>query len=361
MSIWSQNKRTSILFLTPDVDPTVTQGFSFPARATTLPFPRVQNKILAEYLHQQGADVQFLPWTCFKANVSTKILSSFDYILFLSCDKYEGHIDDFYDFLRDVLIPLHRNCRDIQIINNPEVILWNMDKRYLKDLEDAGFPVLRTTFLASSSVTVPLLSAAIRSFAGAKNLPVILKPSISASGANVHLVRDPGQVTTEDSSYMEFIASHLSNKCSLMIQDFEPSICTTGEYSLVFIGGIFSHATLKTPVANGKEYRINVMYHGRLDDVTDGQVPDLAVSLGYEIWAWLCERFGSRAIGYMRLDGMVQNTGKFIIGEIELIEPDMWLDRHVGGTFLQDTIQRLFQRESRCEILGSKNGAKLLE
>jgi glutathione synthase/RimK-type ligase-like ATP-grasp enzyme len=347
MSIWFQNKRTSILFLTPDVDPTVVQGCSFPARATTLPFPHVQNKILAENLHQQGADVQFLPWRCFKANVPTKILCSFDYILFLCCDKYEDHVDDFYDFLRDVLIPLHRNSRDIHIINNPEVVLWNMDKLYLKDLENAGFPVLRTTFLASSSVTVPLLSAAIRSFAGAKNLPVILKPSISASGANVYLVRDPGQMTTEDISYMEFIVSHLSNRSSLMIQDFEPSVCTTGEYSLVFIGGIFSHATLKTPVANGREYRVNVKYHGRLDDVTGGQVPDVAVSVGYEMWAWLCEKFGSRAIGYMRLDGMVQNTGKFIIGEIELIEPDTWLDRLVGGTVLQESIQRLFQRDPR--------------
>jgi hypothetical protein len=354
MSIWFQNKRTSILFLTPDVDPTVAQKFSFPARVTTLPFPHVQNKIVAEYLHQQGADVQFLPWTCFKANVPTKILCSFDYILFLCCDKYEVHVDDFYAFLRDVLIPLHRNSGDIHIINNPEVVLWNMDKRYLKDLENAGFPVLRTTFLAHSSITVPLLSAAIRSFAGAKNLPVILKPSISASGTNVYLVKDPGQVTTEDISYMESIGSRLSNRCSLMIQDFEPSICTTGEYSLVFIGGIFSHATLKTPVANGREYRVNVMYHGRLEDVSGSQVPDLAVSLGYEIWAWLCEKFGSRTIRYMRLDGMVQKTGKFIIGEIELIEPDIWLHRQVGGTVLQESVQRLFQRDS-------KNGAKLFE
>src|SRR5205823_14548407 len=42
-----------------------------------------------------------------------------------------------------------------RVLNPPDVVRWNTDKRYLADLDAAGLPVVPTTFLEPGAVVVP--------------------------------------------------------------------------------------------------------------------------------------------------------------------------------------------------------------
>ena len=57
--------------------------------------------------------------------------------------------------------------------NRPDVVRWNSDKVYLRDLVDCGVPVVPTSFFAPGDV--PVLP---------QGVPFVVKPTISAGSRN---------------------------------------------------------------------------------------------------------------------------------------------------------------------------------
>jgi hypothetical protein len=341
-------RQKTILFLTTQeysLAPSISDPYSTPANIASLP---VQNKALAEALSLAGADVRFSSWK-FPAAASTRAtLCRFDIILFLCCDGYVAHIENFLRFLDQTLIPLHEALPRLRIVNDPRVVRWNVTKEYLRELQDARFRVSRTKFLQRAGCDLGTFKSAVEKFAGGIQKPVVLKPSVGASGTSLHLIQDPGSLTKEDLERMEAMLGVPETVGSIMIQEFQPTIRTVGEYSLAYVGGVFSHAVLKRPKAGGTEWRVNSQYSGRAEEVANKDLPKSSLRVGEEMCAWLEKKFGKGTVGYMRWDGVVaEDDGGFVVGEVELIEPEIWLTEGDGQQRVENFVKCLLDEGSQ--------------
>jgi hypothetical protein len=99
-----------------------------------------------------------------------------------------------------------------------------------------------------------------------------------------------------------------------LVQPLAPEILGAGEWSLVFVGGAFSHAVLKRGAAG--EFRVQEEYGGHALPGDPG--PEVTAQAA----AVLAAAPGRSA--YARVDGIVR-AGTFVLMELELIEPVLYL------------------------------------
>ena len=90
---------------------------------------------LVAALEQVGATVEVLDWDDDGAD-----WGSFDLAVIRSTWDYTQRHDEFLDWTR-------RCASATTLINAPAVVAWNSDKRYLRDLVDAGVNVVDTSFI----------------------------------------------------------------------------------------------------------------------------------------------------------------------------------------------------------------------
>ncbi|MBK9736066.1 MAG: hypothetical protein IPO92_14350 [Saprospiraceae bacterium] len=94
-----------------------------------------------------------------------------------------------------------------------------------------------------------------------------------------------------------------------------PEIKTFGEVSLVFFNKQYVHAVLKKPVEG--DFRIQSQFGGKYQPfIPDKHLIDTAQSI---------VNFIQDDLLYARVDGIIVN-GEFYLMELELIEPDLYLD-----------------------------------
>jgi hypothetical protein len=117
------------------------------------------------------------------------------------------------------------------VLNAPSVLAWNIDKRYLADLSDAGVPTVPSRFFApGDEVRIPLGHAE----------EVVVKPSVGAGSVGAQRFADAGLARKHA------LALH-GNDQTALVQPYDPRIAA-GETALVFLGGEQSHAFTKCPL-----------------------------------------------------------------------------------------------------------------
>lgn len=319
-------RATTILFLTTaeySLAPSVADPYSTPANIAALP---VQNKALAEALALAGADVRFSSWK-FPAAASTRAtLCRFDVVLFLCCDGYVQHVDDFLRFLEQTLMPLQEALPRLRVVNHARAVHWNARQEYRQELQDAQFRVCRTRYLHPESSDLAAFQAVVADVGSRVKKSVALKPTGGASQTSGYVVQDPGALSREDVEMMQGMLRAKGGMGSIMIQELPATVRTVGEYSLVFVGGTFSHAVTTGLKGGGAEQRVDSQYHGRTEEVAKEALPTGAAEVAERLLAWLAKKFGQGSVGYMRLTGLVaDDDGGFVIGEVGLIEPEIWM------------------------------------
>jgi glutathione synthase/RimK-type ligase-like ATP-grasp enzyme len=185
---------------------------------------------------------------------------------------------------------------DVLLLNPPSLLAWNSDKRYLDVLGAAGVPVVPTRF---SAVANEDALAAARAAFGTGEL--VVKPRISASAASTSRV-GPG-----DSA---------PNLADAIIQPFMASVQSQGEISIFFFEGTRAHAVRK--VAAAGDFRVQREYGGAFSpaEPSRGELAVAAAALA----AIPGEPF------YARVDLVPDAAGQPRLMELELIEPDLYLD-----------------------------------
>lgn len=114
------------------------------------------------------------------------------------------------------------------LLNAPEVVAWNSDKRYLADLAAAGVPTVPSAFFApGESVTVP---------AG----EVVVKPAVGAGSVGAQRFADAGAAAAH-------AAALQADGRTALVQPYDARI-EAGETALVFLAGKQSHAFIKGPM-----------------------------------------------------------------------------------------------------------------
>jgi glutathione synthase/RimK-type ligase-like ATP-grasp enzyme len=213
-----------------------------------------------------------------------------------------------------------RIASGLLMINSSDILEWNFDKRYLQDLADAGTSVIPT--IVARRGERPDIAALAQSRGWDD---IVVKPTIGGGGYCVHRFR-PG----EADRHRDDIARILQDR-DLMIQPFLPEI-HGGELSLMFFDGAFSHAALKRPKAG--EYRVQFQYGGTNEDA--------AARAEWIEGAHACVAAAPSLPTYARVDGVIKD-GRFLLMELEIFEPLMFLARHpeAPGRFAQAIARRL--------------------
>lgn len=104
-----------------------------------------------------------------------------------------------------------------------------------------------------------------------------------------------------------------------MVQQFIPEVLTRGEWSLVFIGGGFSHSVVKLPTPG--DFRVQSQFGGMVSVAHPNQeLVDAANKIVDSL---------SDIPLYARVDG-IECDGGFVLMELELIEPVLFLA--LGGS-----------------------------
>src|SRR5660398_43829 len=129
-----------------------------------LPTLDVDDELLAAHL--PGAEI--LAW-----EDESVTWSDFDLVILRSTWNYTEHLEEF-------LAWAERVASQTRLVNPLSVIRWNTDKRYLAALEQAGIPVVPTTYVA------PGEEAPEHVLAG----HIVVKPTVGAGSRGAGLIRD---------------------------------------------------------------------------------------------------------------------------------------------------------------------------
>jgi len=242
--------------------------------------------ILAAVLERQGTRVAPVVWTEIKPD-------SLMCDLLLVRSVWDYHLRP-QDFMRWIDAAGSR----MPVLNPPEMIRWNMDKRYLRQIEADGFTVPKTVFLDEGREAE--LSEVMHSGGFGE---AVVKPTISASAYETRRIK---QATRQQN---EWLNAMLTTR-PMMVQEFIPEIQSGGEWSLIFAGMEFTHAAHKVPKAG--DFRVQEE-HGGLHK--RGNPPKQALDMAQEI----LQRFAPEA-AYCRVD-LVMRGEHATLMELELIEP----------------------------------------
>jgi glutathione synthase/RimK-type ligase-like ATP-grasp enzyme len=181
---------------------------------------------------------------------------------------------------------------------NPAPLLrWNIHKSYLQTLSDAGVRIVPTVMLRDSAAVKTVMAQ--RGWDRA-----VVKPATSATAFRTHVV------TANDVDALEPFHD-------LLVQPFMDEVLTDGEWSVVFIGGAYSHTVVKRPKAG--DFRVQGDWGGSstLTPPPSGLVEQAAAVLAAVTDPWL----------YARVDGIVRDGTLFLM-ELEMTEPTLFLTLH---------------------------------
>jgi len=241
------------------------------------------DRLLLPALRHLGAEATSVVWD---APVDW---TQFDQVILRSCWDYHLRVNEFLDWVGR----LEQSAVPIQ--NSPCLIRWNADKRYLRQLEAAGASIPQTVWIEDrEEVSVHEILAA-RGWESA-----VVKPTVSASAHNLRRVfkgEPPVRL-----------------KGPAMVQEFIPEILSAGEWSLVFIGGCYSHSVIKRPAPG--DFRVQWQFGG---DAVLAAAAEETVEGVTNLLATLPDQ-----PLYARVDGIECKSG-FVLMEMELIEPVLFL------------------------------------
>jgi glutathione synthase/RimK-type ligase-like ATP-grasp enzyme len=227
-----------------------------------------------------------------------------------------GHVDalvlrstwDYHLRLADFLAWVEAiEVAGIPLLNGPSTIRWNVDKKYLLEIEGRGVPIVPTRHAPRGCAVE--LTALLRD-AGWNE--AVVKPSVSGGAF------ETWRATANEGDAARFARQVAAMDC--LVQPFVPELISEGEWSLLFLRGTFSHAVLKRPV--GGDFRVQEEFGGAAAPVepapaiVDAAVRALAAS-------------GQETL-YARVDG-VRRGGRFEVMELELVEPSLFLETTPGA------------------------------
>jgi len=214
----------------------------------------------------------------------------------------------------DAFVAWSRKCSAVcPVWNGPEVVAWNIHKRYLLELEAAGVPIV-PTLLCEAGSTMSLRSQMGR----LRSEQVVVKPAVDAGGERLMAVTQ-ADIPAGEQHLAELLATG-----DVLIQPFLSSVLTAGELSLVALNGDIRYAVRKRPAAG--EVRIHPEYGGLVEQVPlTTELRHLASqALAVVKFDWM----------YARVDLLPADDGSWVVGELEMIEPDLYL-RFVPGSAAQ--------------------------
>ena len=246
----------------------------------------------AALLLAAGFEVEPVPWT------EAGDLTGFDLVLSLLAWGYHLRYPEWLDFLQRCEIA------HVPLINPPALLRWNSDKAYLAQLAEAGVATVPT--LAVEQCCEEDLEEARRYFDCER---LVIKPAVSATATGTYLLGPYDRLPGE------------SRGRPMILQPFVEEIGTTGEFSLLLFDGELSHTVVKRPKPG--EFRVQSYFGGiTLSSIAPPGAEELALA---------ALAAAPAKATYARVDIVPDDDGVLRIMELELIEPQLFLDHTPDG------------------------------
>jgi glutathione synthase/RimK-type ligase-like ATP-grasp enzyme len=257
------------------------------------------DQLLADALSSHGVQVDAQPWD---GDVAWDV---YDRIVLRSCWNFHTQPRAFLDWVARIGSEHPGALR-----NAPALVRWCVDKHYLDTLAGRGISIVPTEWVAATINLAALLTA--RGW----RTGAVVKPAVSATANETWRVEMESAVALQP-RFERLLAASPSG---VMVQPFLPEIQSGGEWSLIFLGGEFSHAIVKRAAPG--DFRVQKDFGGthatRVPSATI--IADAAAALRE---AAAATGLLPRDVLYVRVDG-IERAGRLVLMELEAIEPILY-------------------------------------
>ncbi|HJQ42392.1 MAG TPA: hypothetical protein VJ831_04865 [Jatrophihabitantaceae bacterium] len=205
--------------------------------------------------------------------------------------------------------------RSVPNLANPvDVLEWNSDKTYLRDLAAAELPIVPTTWAAPGDVVA---------------LPVdgeyVVKPSVGAGS------RGAGRfaVGQDDAAHAHVAQLHDAGRV-VLVQPYLGDVDAVGETALIYVDGAFSHAVRKgAMLPEGVVHPVDSHELFVEERITAHDATPDERAVGQRVTQFVRQRFGADLL-YARVDLLPSADGPLLV-ELELTEPSLFLGYSDGA------------------------------
>ncbi|HEY6747650.1 MAG TPA: hypothetical protein VI357_18260 [Mycobacteriales bacterium] len=227
---------------------------------------------------------------------------SYDLVVIRSTWDYVPRRDDFAAWAASVP----------RLANPADVVAWNTDKTYLRELAAAGLPVVPTAWLSPDApVEWPSWP------------DLVVKPTVSA-GARDTARYGPAELDRARDHADRLLAAGRA----VMVQPYLAGVDTDGEAALVYVGGAYSHTLRKAAVLrHGDAAETDELW--RPEEITE-RAPTAAEQALAER-ALAAVPGGADRLLYARVDLLPGPDGGPVVVELELAEPSLFLAAAPGS------------------------------
>lgn len=245
------------------------------------------------FLKEKGLNIESVIWNDPKVN-----WNRYNLALLKSPWDYFDLIDDFNKWL-DFM-----EAQQIKLLNPINKVRWNTNKHYLKEIAEADLNITPSAFIRKGDEVN--LDHYFDQF---KTDRLIVKPCISGGAKNTF------KVTLDNVDKINAQINQLIKAEDFIVQPFLPEILENGEWSFIFFNGIYSHSLIKQ--AKAGDFRVQPAHGGSVHPQNPNQ--NLIATAAKYV------KFFANDCLYARVDGTFVD-GKFLLMELELIEPFLFLN-----------------------------------
>ena len=259
--------------------------------------PYIQNILLEQELLKSAFEAQGLKVDITYWDNPTYEWQETKSVLFRTIWDYFERFNEFWEWLEQVKTKT-------RLINSYELIKWNIDKHYLKDISSWGIETVPTYF-ADKGCNMKLHEIAKRN----QWKDLVIKPAISASAFKTH------KILANEIQANEKLFNSLVQERNMLVQPYFETITQLGEASLMVFDGKFTHAILKK--AQPGDFRVQDDFGGTVHNY----IPTKAeINFAEKVF----ETCKTKPV-YGRVDIVWDNDKNFYLSELEIIEPELWI------------------------------------
>ena len=224
--------------------------------------------------------------------------NQFDAVYLCTPWDYPQHLDEFKSVLAAI-----DDSRAV-LLNDLSTVHWNLEKTYMRDVEARGDDIVPSTWYERFTI---------------KDVPgffdehgvdrVVIKPLVGGNATDVFVVSNPPDQELLDTLQRTFSARRF------FVQPFIENIQSEGEFSLFFFNGEYSHGTLKKP--KDGDFRVQEEHGAEIFVITPCET---LLEVGHQVFSHI-----EPLPVYGRGDWVRGPDGRFLLMELELIEPSLYL------------------------------------
>jgi glutathione synthase/RimK-type ligase-like ATP-grasp enzyme len=227
---------------------------------------------------------------------------SYDLVVIRATWDYAPRRDDFAAWAASVP----------RLANPADVVAWNTDKTYLRELAGAGVPVVPTAWFTPGAP------------ADWPDWPdLVVKPTVSAGA------QDTARYGRGERDQARAHADRLLDAGRpVMVQPYLAGIDTAGESMLVHVGGGYSHGFRKEAILRpGESAETDALFRPEQVSPREPTAAERSVAEA----ALAAVPGGPDRLLYARVDLLPDGAGDPVVIELELTEPSLWLSSAPGS------------------------------